>query len=345
MILPWHNHAFLKFDKMIKQNRLPHALLISGPKQIAKFEFVKMLIKHLLCKDNACGTCALCVGIDSDNVRQDLDKSVLIRRSHYQNMVYCRSEIGANGHKLSDIKVDQIRFFCETLYKTADNLRIGVLFYAEQMNLNAANSLLKTLEEPRDNVLLILLTHNKKKLPITILSRCQNIHIAPSYSEQTQNWILANLSQQQIVKHNVKKLLENANGVAFKVISDLTSDGFVDYESWQQQLIDIAVNPMKIDEVTGFNGNEIAVLKCLQNLVITACRLKVLRTTSTSLVGLNKIIIKAETKILFKLLDDICYAIMLTKTTVNIKLLLDNVLILWSHIASLKKYTAIRPQF
>ncbi len=55
------------------------------------------------------------------------------------------------------------------------------------MNVNAANGLLKTLEEPRKNTLIILLAHNARSLPQTVLSRCQTIHINPTY-EQT-DWV------------------------------------------------------------------------------------------------------------------------------------------------------------
>ena len=88
-----------------------------------------------------------------------------------------------------DIRVDQIRAFCESLGKTAETLQIGVIFYADQMNNNAANSLLKTLEEPRKNTLIILLAHNIDRLPATILSRCQNVHINPSYENETAQWL------------------------------------------------------------------------------------------------------------------------------------------------------------
>jgi DNA polymerase-3 subunit delta' len=97
-----------------------------------------------------------------------------IRRSNYLNMIYCRAgELNpTTKNRSKDIRIDQVRAFCEALNKTADKLQIGVIYYADQMNVNAANSLLKTLEEPRDNTLIILLAHNAKNLPVTVVSRC-----------------------------------------------------------------------------------------------------------------------------------------------------------------------------
>ena len=51
----------------------------------------------------------------------------------------------------NEIRIKQVRAFCNALNKTADDLQIGLMFYADKMNISAANSLLKTLEEPRKN--------------------------------------------------------------------------------------------------------------------------------------------------------------------------------------------------
>ena len=63
------------------------------------------------------------------------------------------------------------------------------------MNMNAANSLLKTLEEPRDNTLIILLAHNSSALPATILSRCQTVHISTTYSEESVKCLSQNIDE------------------------------------------------------------------------------------------------------------------------------------------------------
>ena len=82
MILPWHQSAFLELRKMIDQNHLPHALLITGVEKIGKFELAEQLIQTLLCKNDSCGECSYCRAIKKDNPRELLDHSTLIRRSH-----------------------------------------------------------------------------------------------------------------------------------------------------------------------------------------------------------------------------------------------------------------------
>ncbi|WXT99502.1 MAG: hypothetical protein Ctma_0201 [Catillopecten margaritatus gill symbiont] len=331
MIHPWHQSAFAKLQQMIEQNHLPHALLITGVEKIGKFDLMQDLVGALLKNDEL---------IRKDNVKEDLEYDVLIRRSTYPNMIYCRAgEVNpTTKNRSKEIRVDQVREFCEILNKTADKLQIGVIYYADQMNNNAANSLLKTLEEPRKNTLIILLAHNAKSLPATVVSRCQNIHISPAYDQATQDWIKQNIEHKE--DFDVAQLLETTHGVPFKVLEELSGDGYVHYQHWQDQLLKLPMHPTMVSKVEDFEGNEVAVLNCLQHLIIEGIRLKSLNHEG-GLVELNQIIKVAKADFLFKLLHDIQNAINLSKTTVNIKLLLDNVLIVWSHITHLKTYPQI----
>lgn len=335
-ILPWHKTAFTKLKQMITQNRLPHALLITGADKIGKFELMQSLVGFLIDDDEK---------IRQDNAKENLDYPVLIRRSNYQNLIYIRAnEIPEKNKKTKvrskNIRIDQVRKFCEALNKTADKLQIGVLFYADEMTVSAANSLLKTLEEPRENTLIILLAHNDKNLAATILSRCQKIHIAPAYDKKTLAWLESEIPTEQRADFDVEHLLKNTHGVPFKVLTELSSDGFAHYQNWQNQLLNIATHPAMINQRKDFNDNEIAVLNCLENLLIEAILLKSLNHEG-GLIELNQIIKTVKIAFLFKLLDDIQSAINLSKTSVNLKLLLDNILIIWSHITHLKTYPNI----
>jgi DNA polymerase-3 subunit delta' len=334
MIFPWHARALSELDKMIKHHHLPHALLITGAQGMGKFELMQQLVGDLLGDDKL---------IRSDNAKAEVDYPTLIRRSHYINMIYCRAgEINKNTKNRSkDIRIDQIRVFCETLNKTADKLQIGVIFYGDQMNVSAANGLLKTLEEPRENTLIIILAHQIKNLPATIISRCQTVHIAPNYEPKTLEWLKSQLNEAQNADFDVVQLLENAHGVPFKVIEELSEDGFMAYQQYQNQLLSIANHPLMISQTQGFEGNELKVLDCLQNLIIEAIKLKTTQQEG-GLVELNQVVKNAKSSFLFQLLGDVQRAIYEAKTSVNLKLLLDNILIVWSHITHLKQYPQIR---
>ena len=335
MMFPWHKKASDKLDKMIEQNHMPHALLITGVEKIGKFDFTQSLIKKLLCPKASCDRCELCNALNNDDPLSELDHSVLIRRSHYPNLIYCRTELNDSGSMSKDIRVDQIRAFCESLGKTAESLQIGVVFYADQMNNNAANSLLKTLEEPRQNTLIILLAHNADRLPMTILSRCQAIHINPSYDEETAEWVAEQIDIDTRSDYDPMQLLDSAHGVPHRAIDDLKGDFYFQYQSWQNLLLEIALSTTKIKDTEIFSDNELDVLKCLQHLISEGIN------HDGANLELNKVIEKSSFNHLFKLLDDTNQAISLSQTTVNMKLLLDNVLVVWSHITNLKKYPAI----
>ena len=100
------------------------------------------------------------------------------------------------------------------------------------------------------------------------------------------------------------------------------------------------MNPAKTIETKLFEGYELETLVCLQQLITEGVRLKLLKTQG-ALLELNKVVNKASLDNLFRLLDDISRSISLAQDPVNMTLLLDNVLIVWSHITHLKQYPVI----
>ena len=340
MTLPWHQNAFAKLKQMLEQNHLPHALLITGPEKIGKLELALGFIQTLLCANQSCGECQHCRKLAKDDPRCDLDQPVLIRRSNYPNMIYCRKELAPSGALAKEIKVDQIRAFCDSLNKTADELQVGIIFYADEMNANAANSLLKTLEEPRQNTLIILLAHDASALPATIRSRCQSVHISPAFDQSSVEWLSQHIGADKRGDFDAAQLLEAAHGVPLKAVEDLQGDYFLRYQGWQNHLLEMAMNPARTIETEIFEGCERETLVCLRQLIIEGIRLKLLKTEG-ALLELNKIIDKASSDHLFRLLDDISRSITMSQHPVNMKLLLDNVLIVWSHITHLKQYPVI----
>lgn len=142
-----------------RAGRLPHALLLTGVDGIGKRAFGQWLAESLLCRQKTeAGACGAC-----DSCRQ------LLADAHpdYRKLV----PEGAN----SAIKVDRVRDLVQWLQLTAgqDSYRVAFLEDADSLNRNAANSLLKTLEEPGDHAVLILTATRIGALPATIRSRCQ----------------------------------------------------------------------------------------------------------------------------------------------------------------------------
>jgi DNA polymerase III subunit delta' len=157
---PWLEPVFRRLLARLAADRLPHALLLTGPTGIGKLALAEALAGAAMCTDrgpagDACGVCRSCrlhrAGTHPDQMHLTIpeDKTRIV--------------------------VDQIRELAEGmgLSRSVGAHRVAVVWPADAMNVSAANSLLKTLEEPPPDSLLILVTAEPSRLPATIRSRCQ----------------------------------------------------------------------------------------------------------------------------------------------------------------------------
>ena len=155
--------------------RLPQGLLVQDAPGAGGIRLVKRVAQLILCSAStpACGVCSACRRVDSG------EHADLLR-------VEPKPE-----SKMQQITVDDVREACEQLVLTSYEGRgsVAVINPADAMNTNAANALLKTLEEPRPNLHVILLTTRPSGLPATILSRCQNLRIPPPGRAEVLAWL------------------------------------------------------------------------------------------------------------------------------------------------------------
>lgn len=146
----------------IKNNRISHAYIFSGSKGVGKSKMALEFAKALNCQGegvDACGICPNCRRIEHHN---------------FQDVII----IGPEGNS---IKIDQIRQLQKDLnYKLSGSKRkVIIIENADKMTNEAANSLLKFLEEPSSSIVTILLVENIYQLIETIKSRCQVIYFPP----------------------------------------------------------------------------------------------------------------------------------------------------------------------
>jgi DNA polymerase III subunit delta' len=156
------DRALLLLQKAIAEARLPHAYLFHGLSGVGKKFTAVQFIKTLYCPVSpldACDACPTCHRIATDN---------------HPDVLYVTPDDTA-------MKIEQIRAIQRRLsYKPYENQRTTVLMEScELLSPPAANALLKTLEEPPTNALLLLLTSKKEALPLTIVSRCQLVPFRP----------------------------------------------------------------------------------------------------------------------------------------------------------------------
>jgi DNA polymerase-3 subunit delta' len=141
-------------------NRAPHAYLFYGMEGVGKKTVASVFARALNCtgEDRPCGQCASCLRAEHNN---------------HPNIV----SIAAEGQF---IKIDAVRQIqARMAFRPEGGKRVFIITEADRMNPPAANALLKTLEEPAADNVLILTTARLHALPITILSRCQKLRFSP----------------------------------------------------------------------------------------------------------------------------------------------------------------------
>jgi len=191
----WQASCWSQLIQQHQSGRLPHALLIAGEEGVGKHHLAKAFAAYLLCRtpnNGACGTCATCL---------------LFAAGTHPDLLEIRPE--SEGKQ---IRIEQIRSLQQYANKTAQQggFRVVILKPADAMNINAANALLKNLEEPGENILFILLTHRLSAVIPTIRSRCQQFSLPIPNDEQSLIWLKNHLSSQASL--HAEKLLKMAQG-------------------------------------------------------------------------------------------------------------------------------------
>lgn len=179
------------------RDRMPHALLLHGRQGIGKFALAQRLAEALLCESPsaegyACRQCVSCGWLAQGN-HPDFRLLEPEDRAEDEGGDSVGEAISAVRSKKKShyILIDQIRALSNLVGLTSHRhgLRVVILHPAETLNPNAANSLLKMLEEPPPATLFILVTHQLPRLLPTIRSRCHKVAIPTPSRSEAQNWL------------------------------------------------------------------------------------------------------------------------------------------------------------
>lgn len=180
--MPWHADHWARLQSRRDRDAMPHALLLCGPAGLGKRAFAQRLVASLLCRQprggEACGQCRGCQ---------------LLAAGSHPDFVPLTFGVRKDGTPRTEIVVDQIRELSARLAMASQfgGWQIVRIDPADAMNANAANALLKTLEEPPVRTLLILLADTPWQLPQTIRSRCQRIEFQLPPAADALAWLQA----------------------------------------------------------------------------------------------------------------------------------------------------------
>ncbi|MGD8207380.1 MAG: DNA polymerase III subunit delta' [Thiohalocapsa sp.] len=251
--LPWLEPHRRRLWQSFEQGRLAHALLLTGPAGVGKRHFADLFTAALMCRARRpgglpCGDCADCT---------------LLRAGNHPDTAVLQPDAEA---KTAEIKVEAVRELCGRQTLTAQRGPRSVLRIApaEAMNAHAANSLLKTLEEPADSTLLILISESPTRLAATITSRCQRLSVPSPDAATASEWLAARMGEGA----DVGLLLRLAHGAPlraldladaqwlkqrdaafrhFLLVASGSEDPLLAAAAWQQQEV-----PLLLEWLTGW---------------------------------------------------------------------------------------------
>lgn len=171
---PWQQKPWQFLQSEISQDRLAHALLLHGVWGLGKRDFATAFSAHVLCDHKgsaACGQCQSCQWFQAGS---------------HPDFFHVTLE-----EKSKAIKVDQLRALTQVLEKTSQRggYQVALIESADTMNRAAANALLKTLEEPLGQVMIMLVADRLNTLPATIISRCQYVGFCAAPDDDTLRWL------------------------------------------------------------------------------------------------------------------------------------------------------------
>ena len=286
--LPWNQPLIQQLSTLLAEEKLGHAYLFQGALGLGKYSALMDFAELLFCQDGssekACGSCQGCR---------------LFQAGTHPDFLHLTREEGA-----TQIKIEQIRDSQSFIGNTPmfGKHKILLIEPAEHLNINAANALLKNLEEPAKGTLIFLICHQPGTLLPTIRSRCQAI----KFSQPKQDDSLAYL-RQSLPAEQAEQALLLSRGAPLKARQLVEEGRLQEFGEIQQSLLDLLQEDMSVSEVAASwieIGNE-NLLECLLTTVDTMTR--VLQAQSTDWNGqplpetLKSLIHSAGTQRLFHL--------------------------------------------
>ncbi|MCL5958779.1 MAG: DNA polymerase III subunit delta' [Chloroflexi bacterium] len=199
--------AVALLQRSLSEGRIAHAYLLTGPPKTGKATLAKVFAQALSCQadDPPCGDCRLCRGVAAET-----HPDVRVLRAGVGDGDSSEDEDGEPGKSRRTIGIGRILGLQHdaALLPYEARWKVYIIDGAESLSLPAANSLLKTLEEPPGSVVLILTAVDAKILPSTIVSRCQEIALGLTSFEAIQEL----LQEKWNVETEQARLLSHLSG-------------------------------------------------------------------------------------------------------------------------------------
>lgn len=266
----WQQAEWQHLNTQLAEGRLPHGLLVSGAAGIGKIRLVKAFAARLLCTaggEFACGHCKSCH---------------LLAAGVHPDLMWMTVEVNPKTNKpYTVIRVEQTRELVDFSSKAAQmaGWRVVVIEPAELLNVNAANAMLKTLEEPGSRTIILLVTSQPLSLPATIRSRCQALSLKTPAHTEALAWLKLDVRDEA----KASLLLAIADGAPLAAQTLRDSQWFAERGHLLQSLLalaegkDSALNAAKTWGSLGAEELLLALNSLLADIVVMASGITVVK--------------------------------------------------------------------
>jgi DNA polymerase-3 subunit delta' len=332
-IYPWQENIWEHLVQRYQNQQLPHALLFKGPTGMGKLRLAKSFARWLMCSQHStsanvsavsrpCGHCQGCQ---------------LMKAGSHPDMLEVLPE--AEGKQIQIDSIRQVSSYLSLKSQFAP-LQVVIIAPAETMNKYAANSLLKTLEEPTPGSLLILVTSQPSRLLPTIRSRCQTIKFPLPERQQALEWLANQLgSSAGIQQKDLAQLLGLAAGAPLLALDFAHQDTLKSYQQLLGSFEKLAINQSdpvtesKLWESVGLSES----VKWMYLWISAMIRLKSgLREVDNQLNWeepvLERLAQGSDSQRLFQYLDQLIDTQRFVNSQVNVQLMLEALLIQWQQV-------------
>lgn len=242
-----HQRQLKIISQEIQNQQLTHAYLFTGVKNIGKTTIARQLAKILQCPNHSCNNCPTCIQI---NAGQHFDTIELLDDAH-------------------KIKIDQIRELIKRAHLSRQsNYNIIIIENIERMGVEAANCLLKSLEEPPNKTLFLLTSSYSNSLLDTVISRTRKINFNPTSPRQLIPLLQEKFPAQD--QQTISEATELAFGRQGKAISLIENPAqLTEYRQLNQQ-IDTILNSNSLQQkfkiIEEISKEKTAIIKLLEQL-------------------------------------------------------------------------------
>lgn len=245
--IPAHDHIKAHLRELVDRNRLPHALLLEGPTGIGKFALARALVQYIHCENrsggDSCGVCPSCkqhatfnqpdtvysfpilksesASAISDDLFPDfkefMDKNRFMDFDNWLKLLN-----NPNGQPLIYVAESSniIRKFSVTSYAT--RFKVLLMWLPERMQPECANKMLKMIEEPMADSILIFVSNNSQEILPTIYSRMQRVKVKPLSEPEMEAYLVNKCS---VSPNDATEMAHMAQGSLLNVEKQLSAKG------------------------------------------------------------------------------------------------------------------------